>query len=61
MKIVLIAIFQITNHVTNESISPFVNQLTELRNQVITAFKSADPDVKITADTQDVKYKTSWF
>ncbi|MDR0248938.1 MAG: hypothetical protein LBI44_04690 [Oscillospiraceae bacterium] len=56
-----IAQFSITQHVTKEAISPFVNQLTELRNQIITGFKSADPGVKITTDTQEVKYKTSWF
>jgi len=56
-----IAQFSITKHVTNSGVSPFVNQITELRNQVITAFKSADPAVNITTDTQEVKYKTSWF
>jgi hypothetical protein len=55
------AMFEITQHVTNSGVSPFVNQITELRNQVITAFKSAEPTVKITTDTQEVKYKMSWF
>jgi hypothetical protein len=56
-----IAMFEITQHITNSGVSPFVNQITELRNQVITAFKAADPAVKITTDTQEVKYKTNWF
>ena len=57
----VIAMFKITQHVTSSAVSPFVNQITELRNQVITGFKSADPAVKITTDTQEVKHKMSWF
>jgi len=57
----VLAMFEITQHITKDSISPFVNQITELRNQVITAFKAADSDVKITTDTQEVKHKLSWF
>jgi len=58
-----IAMFSITKHITPTTfaISPFVDQLLELRNQVIIAFKTADPAVKITADTQEVIHKTSWF
>lgn len=57
-----IAMFMITEHVTTMGgISPFVEALTEHRNQVITAFKAADANVKITADTQEVEYKMSWF
>ena len=56
-----IAMFEVTQHVTKGGVSPFVNQLTELRNQVITAFRAADPNVKVTSDTHDVTYKMSWF
>jgi len=57
----IIAMFEITKHITSSGISPFINQITELRDQVIAAFKYADSDVKITTDTHEVKYKMSWF
>jgi len=44
--------FSITNHVMKDAVSPFIGKMTELRNQVITAFQSVDADVEVTTSRQ---------
>ena len=46
--------FSVTSHAMQAAVSPFIKKMTELRNQIITAFKSVDPNVEITTSQQQM-------
>ena len=42
-------------------VSPFIAKMTQTRDEVISAFKSVDPNVAIDEHKQTMTRKTSWF
>ena len=59
----LVGEYAICDHVMNASsgISPFLEKMKQTQSEVIAAFKSLDPGVKIETRKQSVTRKTSWF
>jgi hypothetical protein len=48
------AIYGLVQHATQSNISPHIKKMLQLRNDVITAFKTADPNVKIEQSRQEL-------
>lgn len=46
--------FCVTSHAMSAAVSPYIKKMTELRNQIITAFRSVDPNVEITTSQQEM-------
>ena len=46
------AVYSLIQHVTGQNISPHIKKMLQLRNEVITAFKTADPNVRIEQSKQ---------
>ena len=46
------AIYRLIQHATQQNISPHIKKMLQLRNEVITAFKTADPNVKVEQSQQ---------
>ena len=57
----LAAQYSIVSHTRNSAISLCIETLANLRNAVVRAFQSVDPNVYIEARTQELKHKMSWF
>ena len=51
---ITLGVFSVTSHAMKAAVSPFIKKMTELRNQIITAFKSVDPNVEITTSQQQM-------
>ena len=48
------AVFAMVQHTTKQNISPHIKKMMALRNDVITAFKTADPNVVIEKSRQEL-------
>ena len=44
--------FSIVSHAMKSGVSPYIKRMTELREQIIAAFKSMDPNVEISTSQQ---------